>query len=1113
MQRSLQIVLALLCFLWAASGAAQSWDPVPSLGEADHLAIKRSLDGQQFDSLRECLADFDSEVGAQYFAVVVDITHKDGVASARNHHTVAYVDQAYQAYRAGGRLDPDTHILIALGIKNRGVAIHPGNRWAKLGFETQAIKQTIDGSAFPRYARNGDYPQAVCSLARAVDTRLGELVRQLEEQRDEIAARIEQASERADALPGRAVEAVGEDGALAADVDEALPEVRALLEDARRALDRDWISKASSAVWNAERQLGDMNYRVESFPEAVETVTKHRRKAESLAQAIATRPDADWSGPARAGERLSTCQSQLDEAREALDAGENPGQSKLSKIHGCLFDVEAELEKADVVYTMSARVLPIAVGVVVLVAVMLLLIWQIRRRRRLDDKVAGLLDTWERKLQRASERLMKLESEFSFYFDSSRETWAGASGELDQDCADAVNRAFLLFSEASRLHERAVALREGAKPLMIGALEEAWDLLTTTDIEFSTGEREERRRIFLPMTRTYSGTADQMLDDLAEAYGEASELLDRVGELVTELDEATSRCSDLLKRIDQACARRDELGFSDEHLIETYDPLAEEHHELWQLAQTDPVAAQQQRGELVPKLLALADRAEHGNAIVERVNGELLEEASAAAAHLERLRSSGYKTKEPGFEPDRTLERLRREARQALQLVDDGRETDASKLADAIATSIEGLCARLETTEAAREQVPKSLAELIEQRGALQESIPEARAVLEELVRAHDDASFAVESDNLDELSDVLERLREHEKSIEADGAAERYLAATADIETAFDFIEQGRGLISEIHEAKQRLEAARQEAIDTRAEIEGHLSRLRRHLDGGEPGLSDDTRDAGSLLESRAEQLFGRMEAETPHWVACRDEADELEGLAEAHAERVEQDLWDYREAQKLRGELEAQHSVLDRRVREEQRDRAFVHDAVDRVAQELDQWTEQLAEDAAGGTAILARGRAVKKSLAWAKNVWTSELELIEQVEAKLREVDARLSRQHGRRLGYGVDVDCAGAFEIFDDARRAMNTRAYDDAMRQLQSASQAVDHAVEHAETRYRKQRARARRRRARARRRRRSASSSSFGSHSSSSSSFGSSFSSSSSGGSSFGGTSSGGSSW
>ena len=192
-------LLLLLSLLWLASLTAapgsvnaQQWDDFPPLKQGSWLGLAPSVDPYPFQVTDSCLGSRSSRVGATYAAAVVQISDSRGRASSSYSNAVPYVDALYQDWRRTRRLPPEAHILIVVSLKNRGIAIHPGTRWADLGFEGRTITSVIDGSGFGNYARSGEMGRAICSLVEEVDSwlanRLGRQERQKQALANEIAA-------------------------------------------------------------------------------------------------------------------------------------------------------------------------------------------------------------------------------------------------------------------------------------------------------------------------------------------------------------------------------------------------------------------------------------------------------------------------------------------------------------------------------------------------------------------------------------------------------------------------------------------------------------------------------------------------------------------------------------------------------------------------------------------------------------------------------------------------------------------------------------------------------------------------------------------------------------
>ncbi|MEM9598781.1 MAG: hypothetical protein AAGD06_31225, partial [Acidobacteriota bacterium] len=71
-----------------------------------------------------------------------------------------------------------------------------------------------------------------------------------------------------------------------------------------------------------------------------------------------------------------------------------------------------------------------------------------RRRRRAKARADEEIERWQGKIGTAAERLLAMENKYPLYFSTRNLRWDGESEDLDQACADAVNRVYLLYSKA-----------------------------------------------------------------------------------------------------------------------------------------------------------------------------------------------------------------------------------------------------------------------------------------------------------------------------------------------------------------------------------------------------------------------------------------------------------------------------------------------------------------------------------------------------------------------------------------------------------------------------------------------------------------------------------------
>src|SRR5262245_40978069 len=120
--RALRLGLFFAVLLFPLEAAAQAWDPFPALGPTRAVALGQGVNPAPFATLDDCLERLGASTHAKFFAVAVNVTDAHGRKDAAGNDAVPYVDALYGALRPSQRLDPDTHVLIALGLQNRAVA-------------------------------------------------------------------------------------------------------------------------------------------------------------------------------------------------------------------------------------------------------------------------------------------------------------------------------------------------------------------------------------------------------------------------------------------------------------------------------------------------------------------------------------------------------------------------------------------------------------------------------------------------------------------------------------------------------------------------------------------------------------------------------------------------------------------------------------------------------------------------------------------------------------------------------------------------------------------------------------------------------------------------------
>ncbi|MEM7350431.1 MAG: hypothetical protein AAF657_06465 [Acidobacteriota bacterium] len=900
MQNSLSRFLLLIsCVAVGAAlpAAGQNWDPFPVLRSGQHAAVQADLDGPAFDNLRNCLSRFDSAAGAGFYAAVVGVTSIDGSASPERSDAVPYVDALFDAWRTTGQINPETDVLMVVGLRNRAVAVRPGNRWADQGFEGVAVRQAIEASSFASYARSGDYGLALCDLALALDRRIASL--------------------------GTAVPPGPTSGSLRGPIEAEQRQVT------RRSSDSGgWAGCGSAALFG------------------------------------------------------------------------------LAILGGVLF-------------------------------------WRRRGVRRAKTRTVDELARWKEKIEVAAERVLQIETEHPLYFATSAERWTGESEPYDRAAAEAVNRVFLLYSKAFELQDQADALVAEAGAWSPKPYDEAWQLLQASEVRIETGEVEDRRRIYLPLSQEYRGSSATLLEDLGAAYGAAYEALRKVDEVAEKAlqlgEEAGQAAADALAASNQ----RGELGLSVEHLTLALEPVLNRRTEAEQRVATDPVAATRALEEVIAELAVVTERARVGNEAIAAVREPIQALGETIRQEVARLREAGYRLEEPGFQPDLQLDHGAREARRIESLVAAGEEDDAVRAREALELGLAELQQHLEASEAAREGVPTTLEQLRQARDELANRAPDAEATLSRLQAEHAADAFRDEADNLQELQTLLGRLEEWFGHIADDHREQRYLSALADLERAEELLAEGSDLVDAVAVIEKQLAAARDGAKELAYRSTQWVQRLGEVADATVGGIGAELRRSISDLQARATASLEAVEGPRPQWLHLESTLAAVEEELRRTVGLVEEEIAAHEASLRLATDLDGRLKALDHQVRAETRDRSHVGRAVDDAARQLSAWRARLGEAEFSGSELQRQGQELQAAFEQARGAFETEMNLVREAESRLRAAESLLRQVDGRNFGYGVVANCRSGRRSLRAGDEALHQREWDTALTLAREAQDAIE----------------------------------------------------------------------
>ncbi len=1003
------LLIACLLVLTASTGFAADWDHFPELEPHQHVAIKRRFDGPLYRDLKNCYRRFDSRVGADYYGAMVDVTAENGSHSRKYSDAGPYAAALYKAWKQAGKLHGDDDIVIVLGLRNRSIAIHPGPKWQKLGFEGKVIDDTIDASHFYKLRRRRNYVDAMCTLANAVDLRLASLQQQMKERVARLAKRLPALDQKLTALTNRVDDRFDGDHPYGDKLLARLAAARTKLDEAKAHM-KDKPRHAVHLADQVEAVLQPVRSDLETFNADMARLDTLEKDLTTLEAKIKKRPDVGWKDPQAALVKLAECKALAKKIRQDYDG-------KPWQVRDCQRKAEIDLGRADVRYAYLHTILPTLATVLVIALLIAFVLARIFRRRRALRALQPELAEWRRRIDHASKRLDAIVKQCPAYFAPGRRPWRGESAEVDQKVAQAVERMSRLLALARGRLSEAEALRQKSHPLDPKRLEKALLAL----------------REAVPDT-AHLGPASELLGDLDDAYLAAREHLDEVSDIHRRLAEQASTANEAATRATRGAEQRRQLGLPAEHLTAPLQAAMDAWNQAQRLSASDPKRAAAILERAGAQLDDIATRAATGNEAVRRVQGPLAELGEELNQTTRKLRFARLDTDKLSFDPERELDAAKRQAVHVVELVADADEDAAGAEVDALQTALDRLAARLEVVALARDGVPQRLEQLTARSKALKERLIEMRYNLRSLTSDGDADAFALEATRLGQYHARLNRLSKLVANAKKDHAAGRYLLANERVDALERLFADAESLLGDLQGIEQTVDEARGQCRHIVHSCEPILRELQARAK--KAGIDPALRKLVAEQAVSFQMLRDQVGADQASWLDARDELTSLQQVVAFVDEEVGADLDAYDQARELAAELGAELGALAATTAE-------ARDIIGRARQMLTDWNAQLDEGTGGGRALLRTGRAVEKTCARAADAATGHTPLAIVVASQLAYAHQRYAEIHDVDYGYGIHADCSHVDDEFDAADAALQAGDHARALALSESVLEQLD----------------------------------------------------------------------
>jgi chromosome segregation ATPase len=1007
----LAALFALGAILLASSpGYSADWDRFPPLEPREHVALKKRFDGPKYDDLRTCYRRFDSRVGADYYAAMVDVTAESGSRSRKESDARGFAKALYGAWQDEGRLDGEDDILVVLGLRNRSIAIHPGAKWKKIGFDGEVIDNTIDASHFEKHRSRRNYVEALCSLATAVDLRLASLEQEMSRRIAALQQRLPELDEKLTGLhkkvAARFEEHANDDHPFGKELLGKLAAARTKLDDAKSLLE-DKPKEAVHLADQVEAVLQPVRANLETFNEDMNRLDEVEEELAALKTTIEQREDLASEEPQAALLQVAKCEQKAKEIRQDYEG--TPWQ-----VRDCQRAAEVHLGKADIHGFYLRTVLPaIAIALLVLLLIGFLVLRTLRRRRALRQLEPDLAE-WRRRLDDASQHIYELELACPSYFASGRTPWQGDSQDIDQRVAGATDRMSQLLAEGRNVLARAEALHKKSHLLDARRLEAALGVLRESQVT---------------LAEAYGGNASTLLGDLDAAHRQALEHLDEVVETSTRLTEQSSQAADAVSLATAAVDERGELGLPTEHLSEPLEKALDAWKRATRLADHDPVRAAQIFGQAYAQLDEVAQRAASGNEVVQRVQGPLGEMGETLNQKIRQLQFARVDLDKLRFEPQQELDASKRDAARIVDLVNRAREDQACEAVAALQVRMDRLADRLEVVADASEHAPQRIAELTERGKELKERLMQTSYALKSLPAKE---AYSEESKKVGRYQSHINRLSKQLSQAKRNHAAKHYLTSSEQLDDIAALLDDAEALLTELGEVEQSVEHARAESGELYAACEPMVQDLQARAK--QPGVCRTLRTLMSEQFVSLQMIGDQMEADQANWLEARRELQSVRKVIDFLEVEINADLETYAQASSLAKRLQDDLSSL----AQPSTDSAQV---VTHANEMLAGWSAQLDEGSSGGLTLLRTGHEVAKAVARATKAASTPLAL--SVASQHAYALSRYDEVHASAYGYDVFGDCSHVAAELDEATAAVDAGDRATALALLEAAIEQIE----------------------------------------------------------------------
>ncbi|MBX9941217.1 MAG: hypothetical protein K2Y32_18280 [Candidatus Obscuribacterales bacterium] len=705
----------------------------------------------------------------------------------------------------------------------------------------------------------------------------------------------------------------------------------------------------------------------------------------------------------------------------------------------------------------------------ILIAVILLFMFV--RFRNAQTKARAIIKERKTKLEPAFQNYLQLEGDYLSFLQSLSDNFVGRSRQSIDQAKTAYGTLSARVRKVIETVEAAEKEIEAANMFSVGRIHAAVAKVTTEKLKV-TGED-----VPLAQRNLFSGVVSESTMTLEEIFAEMQALFDTAKSNCADFMQAFMGAEQNKKDIEALVGKVEALKSELAKRSLVFDPFQPRYadvsrgrDEFMSLMVSDPLTAytksetveraveaieadMRRAIELKDSLVETERRIATAQGKVDQTRGK-----DADYTYVESIDTAGRPSKnllnEKGGNPDVPLGTAREKLNNCLQLLLEGKLSEALKAKQGAETSADEAAKLIDTVLSARAFVQKEVVSVIERLRKLRDELPAADNALAALRGEFQEKNFDGEPAKVTFAHRVADTTDGELAKVKQAFAEQRYLAARAELEESGSELDMARNGLVEVASRLKKLQELRAHARATVKAAEQRANALSRKIRENSFTTSQATDDAFSAILPRVSEQRTDVGRDVTDWVAAAAQSDRLTAELTALDTAIDTQRQAYENAKRRAGEVVSKVKSAAPTFKQE-----YVRDAAERsyaqVVERAGQLDGALKVQKSDWNALASKVESIENSLKEAVRQANADQAAGEKARADIQSAGGTVqsidnksystsARHRGRSnsFGSGTSANVSSARSSLSRAEAEFRNGNYENASREAARAAEAA-----------------------------------------------------------------------